>query len=362
MTEIKSGLSTEFISHPGETLEELLEQYGISQKELAAKIDTSEKHINEVIKGKKNITVSFAKKLENVLPPKASFWINRQNIYDEKIESIRIRENISSEEKEAFRKIPFKELVNYGYVKEERNDVENILNLRNFLSSSNLTNIPNILNVILPSISFKMDYTSALINPYRLYSWLRICQIEVEKIYNPNDYSVDKLKNSLYGIKKCSMLDDFQEAYEKVKTILFDCGINFKIVRNLESNPVQGYIRTVNNNISLCVTLKWKVEDVFWFTLFHELGHLVQKKNNRVFVDFYNEEIEANEFAKNTLIDKRSWNKLVSTKISEKTIRECAKENSICPAIVVGRLKKEKYIDSRDSSFNFLQRKINYKD
>ena len=121
MAETRNGLSTEFISHPGETLLELLEQYGVSQKELSIKTQTSEKHINEIIKGKKDISVAFAKKLENVFKPSASFWINRQNIYDEKIETIRIIENISKEEKQALKQFPISELVELGYLKDERN-------------------------------------------------------------------------------------------------------------------------------------------------------------------------------------------------------------------------------------------------
>ena len=130
MAEIVNGLSTEFISHPGETLLELLEQNNISQKELALKTQTSETQINLIIKGKKDISVQFAKKLENVFHPSASFWINRQNIYDEKMESIRIRENISIEEKEIYKKYPIKHLISLGYIKDERNEVENILSLR----------------------------------------------------------------------------------------------------------------------------------------------------------------------------------------------------------------------------------------
>ena len=357
MVETKNGLSIEFISHPGDTLLELLNQYGISQKELAAKTETSEHHINEVVNGKKSITIAFAKKLETVLKPKASFWINRQNIYDEKIESLRIIENISDAEKEIYRYFPTKQLVQLGYLKESRNEIENILNLRKFASTSNLLAVPYILSVMLPSLSFKSDKSTEKINLYNLYSWLRLCQIETESIHNPNLFNEKLLKEKIPDIKKCTLESDINKAYEKTVKALYECGINFRIVKNIQSLPVQGYIKTVGNNVSLCVTLKWHQEDVFWFTLFHELGHLFQKRNDRAFIDFNGkEEDEANRFAENCLISPLSWKKLISQPISERTILLCSKENGVCPAIVIGRLKKEKLIPQ--SHYCNYQRKI----
>ena len=362
MAETRNGLLTEeFISHPGDTLLELLEQYGVSQKELAVKTETSEKHINEIIKGKKNISVSFAKKLENVLPPDVSFWINRQAIYDEKMETLKIKNNITKEEKDMIKKFPMKELEQYGYISTNDNDVDKVLKLRKFCSISDLRLVEAALNVMSFSVAFKMDNTSKEVDPYRLYSWLRMCQIETESIHNPNYYDIAKLKESLEEIKKCSLLSDSKEAYLKVVDILYGCGINFKIVRNLKSTPVQGYIKTLNDKISLCVTLKWHYEDVFWFTLFHEIGHLLQRRNNKIFIDFDDEE-NANEFAKNYLISKSSYDALVKGEINEERILKCAKDNNISPSIVIGRMKKEGIINYDDTRFNHLQKKIEWQE
>ena len=73
------------LSHPGDTLFELLEQNNISIEDLSIKTHTSEKYISEVINGKKSISPSFAKKLESVFKLSGTFWINRQQIYDKKV-------------------------------------------------------------------------------------------------------------------------------------------------------------------------------------------------------------------------------------------------------------------------------------
>lgn len=81
--EVKTiGLSHDFIIHPGETLAEVLEDREMTQKELAIRTGMSEKHISTVINGQKNISSSFAKKLEHALGIETEFWMNLQASYE----------------------------------------------------------------------------------------------------------------------------------------------------------------------------------------------------------------------------------------------------------------------------------------
>lgn len=71
--------------HPGETLKEVLDDRGLSQKELAIRTGFTEKHISTVIKGKKGISCKMAKSLEYVLGIEDSFWCNLKSKYDGEI-------------------------------------------------------------------------------------------------------------------------------------------------------------------------------------------------------------------------------------------------------------------------------------
>ena len=86
-----NGLSLNLISHPGDTLAELLNNHNMTQKELAIRLSCTPKHINEVIKGIKPISNALAVKLENVFSLKASFWNNLQNNYNEQIEKLPVK-------------------------------------------------------------------------------------------------------------------------------------------------------------------------------------------------------------------------------------------------------------------------------
>lgn len=70
---------------PGATIKEQLDYRGMSQKEFAARMDMSEKHISRLINGEVQLTPETAVKLEMVLGVPAKFWNNLEAIYREKL-------------------------------------------------------------------------------------------------------------------------------------------------------------------------------------------------------------------------------------------------------------------------------------
>lgn len=75
------------IIHPGETLKEVLDNRNVTPRKLSLITNESIKYINNIIDGKENITLPFAKKLEKTLSINSSFWINLQANYNKEISS-----------------------------------------------------------------------------------------------------------------------------------------------------------------------------------------------------------------------------------------------------------------------------------
>ena len=141
----------------------------------------------------------------------------------------------------------------------------------------------------------------------------------------------------------------FLEANEMIlelKKIFSECGIVFDVVHNFAGAPVQGYIQKRKDKVLLCMTIRQSFSDIFWFTLFHEIGHLINDDFSNQYIDycFIESEVEkkADNFARNQLINDYDYKKFIEKgKYNISTIREFAKKEGVKPGIVIGRIQRE---------------------
>lgn len=345
MVERMNGLSLDFIIHPGETIKEVLEERQMNQEELAIRTGFSPKHVSEVVNGKKGISPSFAKSLEYVFGIPASFWINLQGIYDKEMLEYKEQEEIDESEVEIVKGL--KKLIKYAEEQEimskTKDIISQIIELRSICNVKNLTYINNL---VTSQVAFRKSQTIET-NIYVLYVWLRICEIIAQRNSIEKEYDEQKLKDNIENIKKCMFLE-INEAVEELKRIFADCGIIFQVVKNFTGAPVQGFIKKNDNKIMISMTIRRSFADEFWFTLFHEIGHLLNGDIiNTQFIDYADSksdmEDKADEFARKTLINEEDYNAFMSnSNLTEEEIIKFAKEQGVKPFIVVGRIQKEK--------------------
>lgn len=345
MVEKMNGLSLDFIIHPGETIKEVLEDRQMNQEELAIRTGFSPKHISEVVNGKKGISPSFAKALEYVFGIPTSFWINLQGIYDKEMQEYKEQEEIDESEIEIVKGL--KKLIKYAeelsVMSKTKDIISQIIELRNICNVKNLTYINNLAT---NQVAFRKSQTVET-DIYVLYVWLRICEIIAEKNDIESEYNEQMLRNSINSIKECMFLE-INDSIIALKKIFEKCGIIFQVVRNFTGAPVQGFIKKSNNKIILSMTIRGAFADQFWFTLFHEIGHLLNGDIiNTQFIDYTDVrsdmEDKADEFARKTLIDEENYNTFIRENIlTEEKIIEFAKKQRVQPFVIVGRIQKEK--------------------
>lgn len=338
------GLSRDFIIHPGETLAEVLEDREMSQKELAIRTGMTEKHVSTIVNGIKPISVAFAKKLEYALGIEAEFWINLQSNYDRELLEFEEMNNISEEEVSVLKKL--KDVIEYwselGWIKKEDNSAAKVLDLRKIMSISNLTDIPELAY----SAAFRAHIKSNKVDAYVVFAWQRMCEILTQDIEIADEIDVEKLQEKIPDIKKVMFMsaDKVQNQLEK---IFAECGIAFKIVKNFRGAPVQGFIKkTEDDNLVLCMTIRNSFADIFWFTLFHEIAHIIHGDSKNKFVDFESVsgemELRADKFARNVLIPLNEFKQFAEHEdFSLSAINSFADKCGVSPFIVIGRLMKE---------------------
>lgn len=357
MAERKTGLSHNFIIHPGETLREVLEERNISQAELAYRAGVTGAYISNVINGKKSISTSLAKKLEYALGIKASLWNNLQKNYDEELQEFEELNGVSDEEKSIVKQLnePIRFMQKHGLLKRV-SDCDLVLEMRRFFEIADLA--------LIPSVTYGGRYRISMrnkVNPYINCLWIRLCEKLTENLDVKQELDIAKLKSSIPQIKEI-MGEHPNDIRNKLTEILAACGIAFSIVPHFRGAPVQGYIKKRGDGaLMLVLTLRGARADVFWFTLFHEIGHIVEMETNGI--RGYNEQDEAEEakadnFAANTLLDQQKYGHFVRLRdFSLSSIEEFALTQHVPSYIVIGRLKKEKHIPQYDYTSQMIQYK-----
>jgi len=353
-----NGLSLELLSHPGETLFELIQDRGMDQKELAIRTGFSTKHISKVLSGEYDITARFAFALENVLDAPAVFWTNLQANYDLKKMVIISAETVTDEERDI---IPLlKEVIAYFVEKnlmpKTRDKTQTVIMLRKILGVYRLTAITDL------SVKSSFRITNPGVkNPYVLFSWIRICEMSADL---PLDIPLNtaKLLDSLIGIKQIMFEKNEIEIEAKLRRLLGECGIRFRIVRHFRGAPVQGFIeKLANGEILLCLTPRYSFAGIFWFTLFHEIAHILNGDIKNKYIDFddlnADEEYLADEFAKKELIDSNEWIFFVNLgDFSLDSIKRFSNKVNLIPCVVIERLQKENLIPYN----KYVKEKVQY--
>lgn len=353
-----NGLSSEFIIHPGETLKEILIDRNINQNTLAIATGVSAKHISKILSGQSDISVSYAKKLEYALGIEAQFWINLQSNYDREVFEYEEANEISQDEIDILKIInqAIDELNYYGFLEKNMPNHQCVLKLRSLLAVSNLCDIPKLTNTGAYRIA-------ANVNPYVLYSWQKVCELKNFAYETENTLDIQKLKDSIPEIKKCMFMDP-NEMREKLRKIFSKCGIVFDIVKNYKGAPVQGYVKHLSSNrLLLCMTIRGQYMDIFWFSLFHEIGHIINGDTKNTFIDYEDVdgqiESKADTFARNTLINIDDYLLFISGDYGNiESIEFFAKKQKIDRSIIIGRLLKEDKIDYK--YFNKYRKKYEW--
>ena len=347
----------EYVIVPGDTILELLELNSMTQLDLSDKTGINKKTINEIIKGKAPITTTTALKLEYVFNIPASFWNNLESNYREVLERQKDFDSIIEDEK-YLKNIPYNEMSkrNWDYIEITRSPFERVVNLRKFFSVASL----GFNTELKRKLAFRKQ-DNDIFSYESLYCWLRYGEIQSNKIEYPK-FDIIKLKE---GVEKIRSLTSylFLDKIDEIKELLKECGVSLIFEPHLPNTYVNGVsYKITKDKAIIMISDRGKKDDILWFTLFHEIAHLIMHSKKEVFIDGDNElkssiEKEADDFAKNTLISKNAYDDFIENNIiNEKTIKKFSKDNNIIPGILVGRMQKEGIIGYNE--FNNLITRI----
>lgn len=332
---------------PGYSIKEQLVERGLTQKEFAMRMELSEKHISKLINGEVLLTTDVAVRLEMVLGIEAQFWLNLEAIYREKLFKIEEENNMENDIKIAS-KFPYKEMSNLNWIPKTNKVTEKVINLRKFFEVNRLGLLleNNNLNVLWRRISESEK------SNYALLAWAQKAKLEARS-HQTSPININYLSNNIPLFRKMTnqRIEDF---YNTLVDELKKSGISLVLLPHLEGSYLHGATFYDKNKIVVALSTRGKDADRFWFSFFHEIGHIVLGHIN----EDYNKqmEIDADKFAQDTLIPSDKYKDFVSLKnFTEQRIIDFANEIGVDQGIIIGRLQKDGLLSFK--SLNHLKTK-----
>lgn len=328
---------------PGEYLTEITEEMAMSQAELARRMGRPVQAISEIANGSKSITPDTALQLEQVLGVPAHIWTGLEAEYQLTKARSEAAEQVEQETDLAVR-FPYLEIAKLGWVKPTRKRSEKVMELRRFFAVASLHNLQGV-RAYAPA--FRQSAKNE-VSHEALVAWLRGGVLVAEKI-ETKQFDSEKARTALQALRRLTR-EEPEVFLPKLKQVLAEAGIAFVLLPHFPKTYTNGATFWLNpNKAVLMMTIRGSWADIFWFSLFHELGHILLHDKRHAFLEdglddprWKKQEEEADKFSQKTLIPPALYRAFVSTgHFTSTSIASFAGEIDIAPEIVAGRLQHD---------------------
>ena len=193
-------------------------------------------------------------------------------------------------------------------------------------------------------------------------AWVREAEIEAARL-DLAEFDEARLRSSLEQLRQLT-LRKVGEALEEAIAICSKAGVALVFVPGLPGTRISGCARWLDEKHALIgLTIRYKTDDQFWFTFFHEVAHILLHRGLQTFVidnaakemgdevvdkDMSKYEEEADRFSAETLIPPKAlaeFLRLHGKTLTSEEIYEFAEAIGIGPGIVIGRLQHDKVLE-----------------
>lgn len=340
-SELRSYAPAELVP-PGETLVEWLEREEMSQVEFARRARLTPKHVTQVVKGKVGISPAVAIAFERVTSIPARYWSQLDAAY----QTAKQRNDeavLLQERTDLVDRFPIAELEQRGCLESTSTKVDKLRSLLRFFGVADPDALEDVW--LQPALyrrskAFKADAGA-------LASWLRLAELRAARIKTAS-YDPDRLRDSLHDIRALSRMPGI-EWLRPLTDLCASVGVALVIVKELPKCRINGATRWISpDKAMIALSLRHRRNDIFWFTLFHELCHLLRHSKKETFLDGTGTidpelENEADAFASRVLIPPKAAARLESiSSLSE--ARAFADALGVADGVVVGRMQHDELI------------------
>jgi len=330
----------DFAPRPGRILQRELDEHSISQAQLAARTGLSTKHINLVIKGTAPLSPDVAVTLEQVLGTPAETWLRLEAAYQ-------------THQARAQRRDALNEFVEWAATFPRQTLIE-----RNVIDTADRG--PQVAEKLLGffGVASPAAYAKTWLEPQASYKrsqlhsidsnitalWIRLSELHAaDLISRAPSFDAEKLRAVAEALPKLTV-KKIDLAFREAQTLLLEAGVVLVFVPEMPNTRISGVSRWINGTPMIAVTSRYKSLDSLWFTILHEIAHVLLHPKRSTFVDdglkaddnADSQEAAANRFAESHLIPP-AYKKVLQSATTPEQIRALAQVLGVSPSVIAGQ-------------------------
>lgn len=329
------------VSPPGDTISDVLMEKGISFSRFSDLLGGSEEFADSLLKGDVRINGELASRLSEVLGASPGFWLRREQLYIDYMDLLKTP--VTDLEERWLADLPVSSMQRFGWIPKSRSRVENLISCLNFFDVPNVESWQDEYQSTPELAKFR---TSQAFNPQlgAVAAWIKQCETEAEYI-DCQSWSREKLVAAIPELRSLTLEADPAVFLPELQRICSACGVAVVVARTPTGCQASGATKFISSEKAvLMLSFRYLSDDHFWFTFFHEIGHLILHGEDDVFLENGGEyiderESEANSFSQDVLIPAEFNKDLPGIKDNMRAILKFAKRLGISPGIVVGQLQ-----------------------
>lgn len=340
------GYAPDYEVPPGQILGETLDERGMTQADLSRRTGLSTKHINQIIAGLAPISPETALGFERVLGMPARLWLNLEASYRERL-TRRAAMAAGQADVQWARQFPIRQLAERGLLEHSSNEADQLAELLGFLGVASRSAWDRV------SRRQSLAYRKARAgngDDCALAAWLRIGELRAATV-ETRPFDRAQFLAALGEIRQLTRIVDPGEWFPTLRETCARAGVVVVVEPELPRSSINGVARWLGPEralIQLSARHRWL--DVFWFSFFHEAGHLALHAKRGIFIDGRSnaeddspETVEmergADDFAARALIPRRFDSELSALSLDQ--VPAFADRIGVGAWVVLGRLKHD---------------------
>ena len=340
-------------SPPGDTIADVLRDRNISEASFARQLHCSEVEAQALLNGSTPITLAIARDLTQLLGASVEYWMSRDFQY---------REGRDRIQKDWLDSLPVRDMLRFGWLPGDTRHSVGLETCLDFFGVSRIEEWRTQYRALEQRVAYRTSATFSS-HPAAVAAWLRRGEVLAREI-TCAPWNSKRFEVALHSVRPLTRTKDPVRFLPQLEAICAEAGVAVVVVRAPERCRASGATRFVTEHKAILqLSFRYLTDDQFWFTFFHEAGHLILHDPRAIYLEGSRQpasaaERDANAFASSWLVPRDLRAEFESLKLSGKSIIAFARRAGISPGIVVGQLQHAERLPH--SHLNKLKRRYRW--